>query len=106
MIPANLATVFPKLGQPDSARRYLSRALAADSTNPMVGYCAALTYWQLDRKHEAIDWLGRSVRAGYPTVWLRDSPIFHAWREDPAFRAVIGETGTKAEDPTTQRRGG
>ena len=89
MIPADLATVFPKLGQPDSARIYLRRALAADSTNPMVAYAAALAYWQLDEKDRALVWLEKSVRGGYPTVWLRDSPIFEDWRQVPEFRALV-----------------
>ena len=91
MIPANLATVFPKLGEPDTARAWMGRAVAADSANPMVDYCAALTWWQLGEKDRGIEWLHRSVSAGYPVVWLRDSPIFHEWREDARFRALISD---------------
>jgi tetratricopeptide (TPR) repeat protein len=95
MIPANLATVFPKLGQPDSASLYIARALSADSANPMVDYCAALTYWQLDRKDAAIAWLEKSVHGGYPVTWLRDSPIFREWRAVPAFAALVDEAKPK-----------
>ncbi len=93
MIPANLATVFPKLGQPDSARAYLGRALNADSTNSMVQYCAALTCWQLSRRDQAITWLERAVRGGYSLAWLRDSPVFQEWRADERFRALIADAG-------------
>jgi len=92
MIIANLATVFPKLGLPDSARIYLRQAVAADSLNPMVAYCAALTLWQLDEKAAAMAWLEKSVRGGYPRVWLRDSPVFESWRTVPAFRALLGDS--------------
>ncbi len=95
MIPANLATVFPKLGQPDSASIYIARALGADSANPMVDYCAALTFWQLDRKDDAIAWLEKSVHGGYPVTWLRDSPIFQEWRAVPAFAALVAEAHSK-----------
>jgi tetratricopeptide (TPR) repeat protein len=91
MISANLATVFPKLGEPDSARVYLARAVSADSANPMVDYCAALTWWQLDRRDDAVAWLGKAVRGGYPVAWLRDSPVFEEWRSVPAFVALTGE---------------
>ena len=94
MISANLATVFPKLGQPDSARLYIARAVSADSANPMVDYCAALTYWQLDRRDAAIGWLEKSVHRGYPVTWLRDSPIFREWRAVPAFGALVKEAGS------------
>lgn len=90
MIPANLSTVFPKVGQPDSARVYLARALAADSANPMVKYCAGLTLWQLGDRPGALAWMERAVRGGYPIVWLRDSPVFRDWRESGQFRSLIG----------------
>jgi tetratricopeptide (TPR) repeat protein len=93
MIPANLATVFPKLSQPDSARVYLRRALDADSTNTMVMYCAALTCWQLQEKDRALNWLVKAVRGGYPVGWLRDSPIFREWRDQEGFRALIADAG-------------
>ncbi|TMQ50055.1 MAG: tetratricopeptide repeat protein [Candidatus Eisenbacteria bacterium] len=90
MIPADLATLFARLGQTDSARIYIARAVSADSTNPRVGYCAALTYWQLGEKARAMAWLARSVHEGYPIAWLRDSPIFADWRAVPEFRALVG----------------
>src|SRR6185436_18033228 len=90
MIPANLAMVFARIGQPDSARSYLFRAVSADSTSPMVGYCAALTNWQLGERPRAIAWLRQSVHGGYPTAWLRDSPIFGEWRVVPEFRMLAG----------------
>ena len=96
-IPANLAVVFARVGQPDSARTYLGRALSSDSANPMVQYCAALTCWQLDEKDRAITWLERSVHGGYPTAWLRDSPMFREWRAIPAFRALVGEASSRPQ---------
>jgi tetratricopeptide (TPR) repeat protein len=90
MIPADLANIFARLGQPDSARVYIARAVSADSTNPNVAYCAALTYWQLGERDKAIAWLQKSVHGGYPTAWLRDSPVFVEWRTIPEFRALVG----------------
>lgn len=94
-LAADMATVFAKLGERDSAHVYLDRALAADSTNPMVQYCAALTHWQWNDRERAIGWLEKSVHGGYPVVWLRDSPIFREWREVPRFRALVGDSITK-----------
>ena len=90
MIPANLASVFPKLGLPDSARVYLDMVLKSNSTNPMAQYCVALTYWQLHERENALQAMEKSVRAGYPIAWLRDSPIFDEWRELEAFQALLG----------------
>ena len=88
-IPATLATAYPKLGQADSARESLNRAIAADGTDSYVAYCAALTYWQLNEKEPAMRWLERAVAGGYPVTWLRDSPIFHEWRDVAAFRTLV-----------------
>jgi serine/threonine-protein kinase len=98
-IPANLATVFPKIGQPDSARIYLRRVLAADSTQMMVQYCAALTYWQLSEKGQALRWLDKSVQSGYPAAWLKDSPVFREWNREEGFRALLARS--TAASPTT-----
>jgi tetratricopeptide (TPR) repeat protein len=106
MILANLATVFPKLGQPDSARVYLRGALAADSTNPVVRYCAALTQWQLNDQSHAMTSLEAAVHGGYPVVWLRDSPVFSEWRELPAFRALVDSVGSKPRPAASSNRGG
>jgi len=89
MVPANLSTVFPKIAQPDSARIYLGEALATDSTNAMVQYCAALTCWQLSQPDQAIRWLNKAVQGGYPVAWLRDSPVFREWQTQPGFRAIL-----------------
>jgi tetratricopeptide (TPR) repeat protein len=105
MIPANLATVFPKLGQPDSARLSLAVALNADSANSMVQYCAALTCWQLDQKQQGIAWLDRAVRGGYPVVWLKDSPVFHTWRMEPGFQALIADAGPPSRNASVEKGG-
>ncbi len=89
MIPAYLASVFPKLGQSDSARVYLGQAIAADSGNSMVQYCAALTHWQLGDRARALSWLESAVAGGYPIAWLRDSPVHRDWRQEPRFRHLL-----------------
>jgi tetratricopeptide (TPR) repeat protein len=99
VIPARLATVFPKIGQPDSARAYLARALRADSTSAEVQLCAALTWWQLDDRKRALSWLERAVRNGYPVTWLRASPAFQAWRPERAFRALIAGASRQSPGP-------
>jgi tetratricopeptide (TPR) repeat protein len=102
MIPANLATVFPKLDMPDSARASLRIALRADSANSMVQYCAALTQWQLGERAQAIAWLARAVHGGYPVVWLRDSPIFRSWRSEADFRALIADAAPASGKPSPE----
>ena len=96
MIPANLATLLPKLGEPDTARIMLADALAADSLNAMVQYCAALTCWQLGERDRALDWLTRAVAGGYPVVWLRDSPVHREWRGNPRFDSLLAGAPSKS----------
>jgi tetratricopeptide (TPR) repeat protein len=106
MIPATLSTVFPKIGQPDSARAYLQRALRADSTNARVQYCAALTCWQLGDRRRAVAWLERAVQNGYPAAWLRDSPVFEEWRGEEAFRALVAGAGPRTQPSAAPGKGG
>ena len=93
-IPAALASVFARLGEPDSSRFYLAAALRADSTNSTVQYLAALACWHLDDRKGAIGWLQRSVAGGYPIAWIKDSPMFKDWRQEAAYLALIGESGS------------
>ena len=104
-IPATLATIYPKLGQPDIARVSLVRAIAGDDKNSYVAYCAALTYWQLNEREQAMSWLERAVAEGYPVIWLRDSPVFHEWRELAAFRALVERKAAETQ-PVTSNPGG
>jgi tetratricopeptide (TPR) repeat protein len=99
MVLANLSTVFPKIDQPDSASVYLGQALATDSSNTMVQYCAALTCWQLSQHDQAIRWLNKAVQGGYPAAWLRDSPVFREWQTQPGFRAILERS--KAQSPSS-----
>src|SRR5262249_38909948 len=64
MIPAALSTVFPKLGERDSARAMLRQALDLDSLNSHVQYEAALAEWQLGERDAALGWLKRAVAGG------------------------------------------
>ncbi len=106
MIPALLSTIFPRIGQPDSARAYLARALQADSTNARVQHCAALTWWQLGDRGQAMAWLERAVRNGYPVAWIRDSPVFQEWRAEESFRALIAGAGPETQRSTSPVKGG
>jgi serine/threonine-protein kinase len=102
MIPANLAMMFARIGKADSARVYLGRALAGDSTNAFVQYGAALTLWQLGEKERAMVWLEKSVHGGYPVAWLRDSPVFKEWRGVPSFRALVGTAGSRPQQAASR----
>src|SRR6185369_13722635 len=83
LITANVATVYARLGERDSARVMMARSLAVDSLNSRVQYQTALTQWQLGARTSAVAWLQRAVAGGYPAVWLRDSPVHRDWHEEP-----------------------
>jgi eukaryotic-like serine/threonine-protein kinase len=106
MIPATLASVFPKLGQPDSARVYLAQAVAADSTNSLVMMCAALTHWQLGARERALVELRKSVDGGYPVAWLRDSPVFEEWRQVAEFKTIVGRQDPVPQSVASRNSGG
>jgi serine/threonine-protein kinase len=89
MARANMAQIYPKIGRPDSAMVYIETAIASEPENPMIQYCAAITYWQLDQRDKALDWLEKSVTGGHPVSWLRDSPMFDEWRSEERFQAIL-----------------
>jgi len=105
-LASNLATLYARIAEPDSARWYLAQALAADSTVPDVQMNAALTHWQLGDRERAIGWIERSVRGGYPVTWLRDSPVFREWRVNDRFRALLGDTLHHEVQTASTRPGG
>jgi L-amino acid N-acyltransferase YncA len=83
----------------------MARALEKGDTNPNIQYGAALTYWELGQTNEALDRLERAVKAGYPTVWLRDSAVFDAWRGMPRFQAIIGDSAQSANTASPKEGG-
>jgi tetratricopeptide (TPR) repeat protein len=103
MIPAHLATIYPKLDDPDSARVMLAESLALDSLNSRVQYQAALTLWQLGEKEAAVAWLRRAVAGGFPVVWLRDSPIHRDWAEAPEFRDILASVTPAAHERSPKK---
>jgi tetratricopeptide (TPR) repeat protein len=105
LIAAALATIYPKLGEPDSARVMMSQAVALDSLNTYVQYDVALTLWQLGDHSAAIKWLKRSVASGFPVAWVRDSPVHRDWRGDPAFDALVASATPVVNDRSPGKGG-
>ena len=89
-----MADMFPKLGEPDSAQVYIQRCLGREPDNQDVNYWAALVAWQLGRRDEALDFLEKAIDLGYPRVWIQDSVIFDEWREGSRLTAIL-ESGDK-----------
>ena len=105
-IKAHLAPIQAWLGEADTARAWIELALQKDAGNPNIDYYAALTYWELQQQDEALEWLEKSVRGGYPRVWIRDSALFDDWRGLPRFQALAEEPQATADTSTFPRRGG
>jgi tetratricopeptide (TPR) repeat protein len=103
---AYLANILPKLDRPDSAAAYLEQALTLSPDDYDVQYYAALVNRQLGRPAEALDWLARAIEGGYPRVWIRDSPVFDAWRDTPRFRNLVAaDEGATLADPNHNQGG-
>jgi len=92
-ILGNLAPVYARIGEPDSARAALARALDGNEGNPTFQYDAALTWWELGEPDTAVAWLGKAVAGGFPVRWIEDSPMFEAWHEVPEFRDLVNAAG-------------
>jgi serine/threonine-protein kinase len=100
---ADLAGLFSRTNQVDSAAAYLEHALGKAPENPNVQYWAALVEWQLGRRDQALEWLGRAIANGYPRTWVGDLAVFDDWRSDPRFERIVPRQGTGPEAASGRR---
>jgi TolB-like protein/Flp pilus assembly protein TadD/DNA-binding winged helix-turn-helix (wHTH) protein len=86
---AQLAYYHARVGDQESAARYLQRAIAADKDNLFVYYYGALVALARGDSSAALDALERAVALGYPPLLVRAAPDFVSLRNDARFRKLI-----------------
>ncbi|MDH3291608.1 MAG: protein kinase [Gemmatimonadota bacterium] len=95
------AGCLARLGRGEEGIAWTDRALAIDSTDPVVVYAAACVHAVLGRDDEALDGLERALDAGFGNKgWIRNDPDFASLREHPRFLALL------AEEPASTRSKG
>jgi tetratricopeptide (TPR) repeat protein/TolB-like protein len=77
------------LGNKPAALSDAQRALQLAPTNAELMLNVALVYNQFGETQQALAWLTKAVRGGFPTPILRDTPNFDSLRANPSFQHLV-----------------
>jgi serine/threonine-protein kinase len=93
----NLGTYYAKKGDTAQGLKFITDALAQDSSNPNFLYNAAIAHALAGHKDEALQMLRKAFRAGYPSVFAKDDPDLRSLLGDARFGALLQETRSAAK---------
>jgi tetratricopeptide (TPR) repeat protein len=85
------ADYFAMLDQEELARQQLTLALKAAPADADVLFRAAILYNHFGDKEKTLEFLRRSVAAGYSLTVIRDTPDFDHLNSDHGFRTLSAE---------------
>ncbi|HZU41628.1 MAG TPA: tetratricopeptide repeat protein, partial [Terriglobales bacterium] len=86
---ADVALYHAMLNEEAAAFEYLKRASAADPNDQEVLYKSAKVYNQFGDTTQALNYLEKSIIAGYSRVWPRDDPAFANLYKNIRFRRIV-----------------
>jgi len=87
----SLALYYSRVSDPVRARQYLARALERSSEDMDTLRIACLVHLDSAERQESLQWLEKSVRAGYPREQLIANPELATFRSDPEFGRLVAE---------------
>ncbi len=88
MAVAYIAEYSAMLDEKESAIESAHRALTLAPEDPEVMFRVALVYDHFGDKRQALEWLGKSVKAGFSRSNIRDTPDFGDLRNNPDFQKL------------------
>jgi len=77
------------LGYRREALSYLDRSLQLGHRNKDLLFNAALVYDQLGESGVALEWLEKSLAAGFSLQTVRDAPALDNLRSNPRFQELM-----------------
>ena len=83
------ADYYAMLDQEKQARDHLARALAIAPKDADVLFRAAILYNHFGEPEKTLEFLGKSVAAGYSRNVIRDTPDFDHLQKDARFRGLL-----------------
>ena len=83
------ADYYAMVGEERQAREHLARALEIAPNDADVLFRAALLYNHFQDTEKVLDFLSKSLSAGYSRAVIRDTPDFDHLKNDPRFRALL-----------------
>jgi eukaryotic-like serine/threonine-protein kinase len=89
---SSLALYNSRLGDAAAGREFLARALQENPSDVDILRIACLVHLEAGNKQEALQWLEKSVRAGYPREQLLANPELASLRANPEFDRLVKES--------------
>jgi serine/threonine-protein kinase len=86
------ADYYAMLDQDSQARAQIARALEIAPADADVLFRAAILYNHLGDKEKTLEYLNKSVAAGYSRTVIRDTPDFDHLKDEPRFRTILPES--------------
>jgi eukaryotic-like serine/threonine-protein kinase len=83
------ADYYAMVDQEQQAREHMARALKIAPTDADVLFRAAILYNHFGDTEKTLEFLRRSVSAGYSRTVIRDTPDFDHLKNDSRFRALL-----------------
>jgi eukaryotic-like serine/threonine-protein kinase len=83
------ADYYAMVDQEQQAREQMARALEIAPADAEVLFRAAILHNHFGDTEKTLDYLGKSVAAGYSRTVIRDTPDFDHLKNDPRFRALL-----------------
>jgi serine/threonine protein kinase/tetratricopeptide (TPR) repeat protein len=83
------ADYYAMVDQEQQAREHLARALKIAPTDADVLFRAAILHNHFGDTDKTVEFLSKSVAAGYSRTVIRDTPDFDHLKDDPHFRALL-----------------
>jgi tetratricopeptide (TPR) repeat protein len=87
---SNLAHCYARVGDDETAMRYISQVLRSVPDDTYAHYYASLVHLEAGRTDQAVKAIEKSVALNYPTGQLRADPQFRKLYSEPAFAELIG----------------
>jgi eukaryotic-like serine/threonine-protein kinase len=89
---SDVAQYYSMLEDRDHALLYLRQALHYGHSEKELLFTAAQVYNQLGETGLALEWLTKTVQAGYSTSKIRDFPSFQNLVDNPRYQQLVSQT--------------
>lgn len=87
----DIASCYAELGEKQQAEAHLAQSLELGRGDKDLLFNAAVVYNDLGETGEALEWLHKSLLAGYSASIVRDSPEFNDLRRNPQFQQLLSQ---------------
>ncbi|HEX4067621.1 MAG TPA: tetratricopeptide repeat protein [Acidobacteriaceae bacterium] len=94
-LQGEIAACYGALGDKTQATDHLALSLSLGRDNKDLLFNAAVVYNDLGETGDALEWLHKSLLAGYSASIVRDSPEFDNLRGNPQFQQLLSQASVK-----------